>query len=436
MADCGARFAGESRWRWKAAGAAVLGLGIWAVHFIAISSSATILPAQYSLTGVLGSLAIAGAGAFGALILARSEGGGFGASATAGFVLASTLVAVPLLAMRGPGWTASISYHLPSLFGSAALAMAGCLAAFRLDSGLSAEKNASTTAKASGAVLLGLTIVATNYAVTSAMTFIEISPAPAGGYAIPAGLLSGLGVAAAVMGVLAGAAAIAIADKRILVADKRILKESSRAKSAVEERLEPASPVEQKTAAGETPVAEEAIDLPSIETPSALAPNILSLSAAVALSAKTVLVADTGMGSQSGLQLLLTGWQMNPIFAPTAAEAVDRIFEAQRLAKPIDLILVDSRLDGGGFSLVETLQTMQPAAPPVVMLLDSADGSQQLEKRGKLRVAAHVVKPVWRPDLEQALLTALFRRDPDRKTALSELAKPPVKDGVSSRLRE
>lgn len=429
LADCGARSAGKARWRWLAAGAAALGLGIWAAHFVGVSSSAKVLPAQYGLAGVLSSLAIIGAGAFGALALARSQAASLATSAAAGFVLAITLLAVPLLAMRGPGWTASISYHLPSLFGSAALAMAGCLAAFRLDSGISYEKSASTTVKASGAVLLGLTIVATHYAATSSMTFIEIYPTPAGGHALSASLLSGLGIAAAVIAVLAGAAAVAISDKRIST-------EAPKAEAAIEERQNLPLPVEQKIVGSETPVTEESVELPSVETSTGLTPNILSLSAAVALSAKTVLVADSSLGRQSGLQSLLAGWQMNPIFAPTAGETLKELAEARRLAKPIDLMLVDSRLDGGGFGLVEKLQTMQPGAPPVVMLLDSADGSQQLEKRGKLRVAAHVVKPIWRADLEQAMLTALLRRDFDQQTAAKELEQPPAKEGVSSRLRE
>lgn len=428
MADCGIRFAGKMRWRWQMATAAVLGVGVWAVHFIGISSSANILPARYWLAGVIGSLVVSIAGAFGAVLLARSQARSLAASAAAGFVLAVTLLAVPLLAMRGPGWTASISYHLPSLFGSAVLAMAGSLAAFRLDFGISAENGPMATAKASGAVLLGLTIAATHYAVTSAMAFIEINPVPAGGAAISASVLSGLGVAVALVAVLAGASAIAVADKRILT-------EAPKAKAAVEERQEQPLLVKQEVTR-EAPVAENTVAPSSVEPSTPLTPNILSLSAAVALSAKTVLVADTGMGSQSGLQSLLAGWQMSPIFVPTAAEAIDRIFEARRLAKPIHLILVDSRLDGGGFNLVEKLQTMEPAAPPVVMLLDSADGSQQLEKRGKLRVAAHVLKPIWRSDLEQAMLTALFRRDLDQKTTASEPAQPPVKEGVSSRLRE
>jgi NO-binding membrane sensor protein with MHYT domain/CheY-like chemotaxis protein len=432
LADCGARSAGKARWRWLAAGAAVLGLGIWAAHFVGVSSSAKVLPAQYGLAGVLSALTIIGAGAFGALALARAQAASLATSAAAGFVLAITLLAVPLLVMRGPGWTISISYHVPPLFGSAALAMAGCLAAFRLDSGISSEKSPSTTVKASGAVLLGLTIVATHYAATSSMTFIEFYPAPAGGHALPASLLSELGIAAAVIAVLAGAAAVAISDKRIST-------EAPKAEAAIEERQNLPLPVKQEVqeiVGSETPVTEESVELPSVETSTGLTPNILSLSAAVALSAKTVLVADSSLGRQSGLQSLLAGWQMNPIFAPTAGETLKELAEARRLEKPIDLMLVDSRLDGGGFGLVEKLQTMQPGAPPVVMLLDSADGSQQLEKRGKLRVAAHVVKPIWRADLEQAMLTALLRRDFDQQAAAKELEQPPAKEGVSSRLRE
>lgn len=431
MADCRARFAGKARRWWRMATAAVLGTGIWAVHFVGISSSASILPPRYSLAASAGAFFVAVAGAFGALALARSYGRNLAARVAAGVVFALTLIAVPLIATRGPGWTASISYHLPSQFGSALLAIAGSWAAFRLDLGISTEKGPLAFAKASGAVLLGLTIAATHYAVTSAMTFIEIYPAPAGGYSVSASFLSALGVAGAVMAVLGGAAAVALADKRVLAEAARV-----HAKAAVPK--EEPIPVKQEPPlavapqAGLEPVVAEPVEFPDLETPAALTPNILSLSAAVALSAKTVLVADA-LESQSALQALLASWQMNPVFAHSAAEALDRISSAQRTTRPIDLILVDSRLAGGGFTLVEKLQAMQPA-PPVVMLLDSADGSQQLEKRGKLRVAAHVVKPVWRADLERALVTALFRCDLDHRPAASETTQTP--EGVSLRLPE
>jgi NO-binding membrane sensor protein with MHYT domain/DNA-binding NarL/FixJ family response regulator len=428
MADFAVRFAGKSRRRWQAATAAVLGVGIWAVHFIGVSSSASVLPAQYGVAGVVSALGLAVVGAFGALQLLCNWPRSLSASAASGFIMAATLLAVPLLGMQGPGWNASVSYHLLSLFGCAALAMAGSMAAFRLNFGISAERGPLAAVKSSGAMLLGLTVVATHYAVTNAMTFIEIDPAPSGGNAVSASLLCGLGVSSALIAVLGGASAVAVADKRALA-------EAPEPRLSIEKPQE-CLPQDQEATVHEPTDAEDSITPPEVEMPLSLAPNILSLSAAVALSAKTVLVADAGAESRASLQSLLAGWQMNPIFAPTAAEALHGILEAQRLAKPIDLVLVDSRLaDGGGFALAEKLQTMQPA-PPVVMLLDSADGSQQLEKRGKVRVAAHVVKPVWRADLERALVTALFRRDLDQKTAVSEPGQPPVKEGVSSRLPE
>jgi NO-binding membrane sensor protein with MHYT domain len=174
MADCASRFAGKALWRWHMATAAVLGAGIWAVHFIGIAASASILPSQYSLAGVLSSLAVALAGSFGALVLAHRRERDLATSAAAGSLLAISVIAVPLLTMRGPGWTANISYHLPSIFGSAVLAVTGCWAAFRLNSSISGAKGPMAAAKSAGAVLLGLTVVATHYAATNSMTFIEI----------------------------------------------------------------------------------------------------------------------------------------------------------------------------------------------------------------------------------------------------------------------
>jgi DNA-binding NarL/FixJ family response regulator len=107
---------------------------------------------------------------------------------------------------------------------------------------------------------------------------------------------------------------------------------------------------------------------------------------------------------------------------------------AKELGRKIDLVLLDSRLGGGAFTFVEQSREMFGAVPPVVLVLDVTERPPKAETLQSFGVSAFVVKPVWRTDLEQAMLRALFSGAHGQETSQADVTVSEAEKNLRLRL--
>jgi CheY-like chemotaxis protein len=105
---------------------------------------------------------------------------------------------------------------------------------------------------------------------------------------------------------------------------------------------------------------------------------------------------------------LLESWKIVSQVATTAREALEQVESHKVSVALVDLILLDSRIDGGAFTFLEQLRQKVTAVPPVVLVLDAVERTPKAETLKGFGVSSYVVKPVWRADLEQSMMIALL----------------------------
>ncbi len=122
---------------------------------------------------------------------------------------------------------------------------------------------------------------------------------------------------------------------------------------------------------------------------------------------RLVLVVDDNRSYRVILGEILRGWEMRPVLVESAAQALERLHQAEVAGKPFDLILVDSGLPAQeGFHLVEAVSARRPTYP-VVMLLSGPDPSRDVERCQRLGVKFQLSKPVKNSELFDAVVMAL-----------------------------
>lgn len=154
--------------------------------------------------------------------------------------------------------------------------------------------------------------------------------------------------------------------------------------------------------------------------PNQPAANLLSLGTAVAFSSKRVLVADKNAASRQALASLLECWQVHPILVDSREAAARHMRQSEKIGQKIDLLLLDSEIAGRAFSFVAQLRRDFKFVPPVLMVLDGSDRAPGPEALKTAGIAACLFKPIWRTDLGQAMLEALFGNGPYPQTKESE----------------
>jgi len=126
-----------------------------------------------------------------------------------------------------------------------------------------------------------------------------------------------------------------------------------------------------------------------------------------------VLVVDDNATNRLLLARMLEQWKMRPTQAASAAEAMQRLREAQQGGSPFDLALIDVQMpEVDGFALVEEFGKQSDLDKFAVLMLTSAGQPGDAARCRELGIAAYLTKPVSQEELLPAILAVLEEREP------------------------
>jgi signal transduction histidine kinase/DNA-binding response OmpR family regulator len=126
------------------------------------------------------------------------------------------------------------------------------------------------------------------------------------------------------------------------------------------------------------------------------------------LEGRGVLVVDDNATNRSLLGTTLKFWQMRVTLAASAAEALQRLQEAEDQGLRPDLLLVDARMpETDGFALVERLRKEGQLGDCAVVMLTSAGQPGYAARCRELGIAAYLAKPIAQKELLGVILAVL-----------------------------
>ncbi len=147
-----------------------------------------------------------------------------------------------------------------------------------------------------------------------------------------------------------------------------------------------------------------------------------------------VLVVDDNATNRRILRGMALRWRMRPTEVGSGPEALAALRAAQARKEPFRVILTDSHMPGmDGFEFVATVQHDSALAGPDILMLTSAGQPGEGTRCRELGIAAYLLKPVLKDDLQAALLTALGKR-PDAGTSPQLVTRHSLRE-VSRRLQ-
>jgi len=156
----------------------------------------------------------------------------------------------------------------------------------------------------------------------------------------------------------------------------------------------------------------------------------------VILHGMRVLVVDDNATNRRILDEILRSWQMAPTVAPSAAEAVRLLLEAQKKGEPYRLVLTDAHMPGtDGFMLASQIKQDPAMGSTVVMMLTSGDSPEDTQRCEELGISAYLLKPIKQSELLEAIELALGISVPKRKL-LAAAAQPKHAQGLQILLAE
>jgi two-component system, sensor histidine kinase and response regulator len=160
-------------------------------------------------------------------------------------------------------------------------------------------------------------------------------------------------------------------------------------------------------------------------------PELYLLNTALMFAGKTALVVEDNIEARRVLGDMLRAWQIQPVLASSGLEATEVLASAMQENRSFDFALVDAHLtDMDGFELVRQIRHRLASKVPVIAMLDSAHRDPDLSRCRSLGVETHVMKPVWRIDLEKAMLTTFGGHEPGYSPAEALLRLEPEGESV------
>jgi CheY-like chemotaxis protein len=120
------------------------------------------------------------------------------------------------------------------------------------------------------------------------------------------------------------------------------------------------------------------------------------------------LVVDDNPTNRRILGEMLERWEMRPVLAANADEALAALHAAQRSATSFTLLLTDGNMPGiDGFTLVERVRQEASLRQTTIMMLTSAGRRGEGARCRELGIAACLIKPVSQSELLDAILRVL-----------------------------
>lgn len=142
-----------------------------------------------------------------------------------------------------------------------------------------------------------------------------------------------------------------------------------------------------------------------------------------------ILVVDDNKTNRVILGEILEQHHLRPEMATNAEEALQKLLRADAAGEPFSLLLTDVNMpDTDGFMLVDQVRRDPRLAGLPVIVLTSGDRAGDRQRCERLRVAAHLRKPIKQSELMQSIVLALgvARLEPDRP-AKAETARPAIR---------
>jgi signal transduction histidine kinase/CheY-like chemotaxis protein/ligand-binding sensor domain-containing protein len=138
----------------------------------------------------------------------------------------------------------------------------------------------------------------------------------------------------------------------------------------------------------------------------------------VQLAGLPVLVVDDNLTNRRILGEMLRRWGMRPELAPSGAEAITMLQEADRSGAGFALLLVDAQMpDMDGFTLVQRVRQQADMRKMTIMMLTSAGQRGDAACCRELGIAAYLVKPIVQSQLLDAILNVLATKAQVARTA-------------------
>ena len=127
-----------------------------------------------------------------------------------------------------------------------------------------------------------------------------------------------------------------------------------------------------------------------------------------ALAGTRVLIVDDNDTNRRILTSMVRSWQMEPIMASSAPQALSLLRRGVVVGKPVCLVVTDIHMpEMDGFSLSERIKAAPDFAGVAVIMLTSGESQGDIERSRAMGVVAHLTKPVRRNDLHAAIAKAL-----------------------------
>jgi signal transduction histidine kinase/DNA-binding response OmpR family regulator len=126
------------------------------------------------------------------------------------------------------------------------------------------------------------------------------------------------------------------------------------------------------------------------------------------LSNLPVLIVDDNATNRRILEEILRNWKMNPASVNDGPSALDALKTAKAEGKPFPLVLMDvcmPKMDG--FEVAEKIKRDPELTGATIMMLSSANQTQDAARCRKMGIAVYMVKPIRQSELLDAMITAL-----------------------------
>ncbi|MCA9266410.1 MAG: response regulator, partial [Planctomycetales bacterium] len=121
-----------------------------------------------------------------------------------------------------------------------------------------------------------------------------------------------------------------------------------------------------------------------------------------------VLAVDDNATNLRILEEMLSNWDMEPIVAGGANEAIGILRDAELSGNPIQLVISDVNMpDVNGYSLAEWIRSEEMLADTPIIMLTSGGRPGDASLRERFAIKCHLMKPVKQSELFDAVITVL-----------------------------
>jgi two-component system sensor histidine kinase/response regulator len=126
------------------------------------------------------------------------------------------------------------------------------------------------------------------------------------------------------------------------------------------------------------------------------------------LAGTRILIVDDNGTNRRILESMVRSWQMEPIIASSAPEALTLLRRGVSVEKPVRLVVTDIHMpEMDGFSLTERIKAVPDFADVAIIMLTSGESHGDIERSRAMGVVAHLTKPARRHELQAAIAKAM-----------------------------